>query len=279
MPHAIVLNTASKANLTGGTFADTLVANSGDSLAVANYDSGGARILEAWGMDNASACEVQWIYTRPEATHDQSHGARFEIPALFPGGAGKPAAHNLLPGYVDVPVFKSDAALIQVSGTAADNVLVSWVTEYDDLPGVAGTFCSWEQVKALRKSTLGVNVVAVASGTAGAYGTSRAINADDDRFHADSYYAILGVSVRVPVCTIALTGPDWGGQKIGLPSGALDLRSNTWFLDQTLKYGKPMIPYFSSNNKGNVLVQVADSTASTSPIIDFLMVELSGRPS
>ena len=43
MPHALVLTTASKAATTGGTFADTLTANSGDSLAVSNYVNGGAR--------------------------------------------------------------------------------------------------------------------------------------------------------------------------------------------------------------------------------------------
>lgn len=279
MPHALILNTASKATTTGGTFADTLTANSGDSLAVANYDSGGARILEAWGMDSAHAMEVQWIYTRPESTHDQSHGWRTEVPALFPGGAGNVGAHNLLPGYAEIPVFKSDSATIQVTSTANDNCLVSWVTEYDDLPGVAGTFASWDQVKALRKSTIGVQCSPVASGTAGLYGTSRAINADDDRFHADSYYAILGISSRIPACTVTFTGPDWGGQRIGCPAGVLDMRGNVWFLEQSLKYGKPMIPYFSSNNKGNVLLQVADSTASTSPILDIFCIELSARPS
>jgi hypothetical protein len=34
MPQAIILNTASKANTTGGTFADTLTANSRDTLSI-----------------------------------------------------------------------------------------------------------------------------------------------------------------------------------------------------------------------------------------------------
>ena len=37
MPYAQVLNTASVASASGGTFADVLTINSGDSLAVANY--------------------------------------------------------------------------------------------------------------------------------------------------------------------------------------------------------------------------------------------------
>ena len=84
--------------------------------------------------------------------------------------------------------------------------------------------------------------------------------------------------MQTQVTTIGLTGPDWGGQRIGFPAGALDLRSNTWFLDQAIKYGRPLIPCFNSNNKGNILVVVADGEASTSPKIDFFCVELSGKP-
>ena len=45
-----------------------------------------------------------------------------------------------------------------------------------------------------------------------------------------------------------------------------------------MKWGKGMIPVFNSNNKTNVLVQVVDSAASTSPQIDFQLVELTAPP-
>ncbi len=278
MPHAIILNTASKAALTGGTFADTLVANSGDSLVVANFDTGQCRVLEAWGIDSDSVAEIKFVWTRPQSSHDQQHGIRFEIPAVTPGGAAAIAAHNFLPGYGTVQLYKSDALVISVSGTAADDVLVSWITEYDDLPGASAVFASWDQVQSMRVSTVGINHLPVASATPGAYGASRAFNADDDRLHANTWYAILGCSVQTQVTTIGLIGPDWGGQRIGLPVGALDLRSTTWFVDQTIKWGKPLIPCFNSNNKGNVLAVVADGEASTSPKVDWLLYELSGKP-
>lgn len=278
MPRAVVLTTASKAGTTGGTFADSLTANSGDSLAVANYGAGGARIIEMWGIDSDSVAELEVIFTRPESTHDQSHGARFNIPALTPGGAATVAAHNMLPGYVSIPVFKSDTAALTVTTTASDDVVVSYNILYDDLPGVSGQFTDWSTVSGMQKSIVGIACNAVASATAGAYGATRAINADDDRLHANTNYAILGFSVQTQVTTIAMLGPAWGGQVIGCPAGALDLRSDTWFLDQTIKYGLPLIPWFNSNDKGNVLLKVADGEASTSPKIDVLMVELTGQP-
>jgi len=275
MPRAVVLTTASKAGAAGGTFADTLVVNSGDSLGIANFTNGGARLIEAWGIDSDSVAEFQMIYSRG---HDQLHGIRFGVPALTPGGAGTVAAVDLLPGYMTLPVYSGDTAVIQATSTAGDDLIFSYLVEYDDLPGVDSRFAAWPQVQAMTKSLVGIQVTAVASGTAGAYGTARAFNADDDRLHADSYYALLGATVQTPVTTIALTSPDWGNQKIGLPAGVSHLNPGSWFVDQSIKWNRPLIPIIAANNKGNILVQVADGEASTSPHIDFLLAELIGRP-
>lgn len=278
MPYAQVLTTASKASLTGGTFADTLTANSGDSLAVANYDSGGARLVEAWGMDDTSVMEGKIVYTRPEATHDQQHGYRFQCASVLPGGAGKQAAQDFLPGYGYINVFKSDAATLTVSGTAADGVMLSYLIEYDDLPGASALFMSWDQAKSLHKSTVGINCLPTGSGTKGAYGSTRAINADDDRLHANTYYALLGWSVQTLVCTVSMLAPGWGGQRIGGPAGLPEQNHPWWFVEQSIKWGKPMIPYFNSNDKGNVLLQLADLAAGVSPKVDIHLFELSGSP-
>src|SRR5438552_6908266 len=93
MPYAQILTTASKASLTGGAFADALSAASGDSLAVANFNTGGARVLEAWAIDNASVLEISWVFTRPESTHDQQRGIRRMIPVTLKG-ASQPAARS-----------------------------------------------------------------------------------------------------------------------------------------------------------------------------------------
>lgn len=278
MGRAIVLTSASKANITGGTFADNLSANSGDSLSVANFENGGAKMLEAWGNDSTSVAEVEFIYTRPKSTHDQSHGFRAQIASKLAGSAGKVGAQEFLPGNVVINLFKSDTPTISVTGTAADNVLVSWNTLYDDLPGAAGTFISPSQAASMQVSTLGIFVNAAGSGTAGAYGTSRAFNADDARLHANTWYAIIGYTMQVPVTTVSLLGPDWGGQRIGGPGDPLTFRTASWFLDQSTKWGLPLVPCFNSNNVGNVLVSIADANASTTPTLDFVLYELSGTP-
>lgn len=278
MGYARILTTASKLNLTGGTFADNLSANTGDSLSVSNYVNGGARITHAWASSSDAIFEGEFLYSRYESVHDQQHGFRFEIPSITPGGAGLTAAHTVFQPPFKIDLFSGDTATISISGTTNDDVAVSYITEYDDLPGVKATFASWDQVKNLKTTTIGLNQLPVASGTAGAYGASRALNADDTRLSADKYYAILGCSVATPVTTVSLLSTTWGGQRIGIPVGALGLDNTMWFVTESIASGKPLIPVINANDAGNVLVQVADTEASTSPHVDWLMYELRSNP-
>ena len=282
MPYALVATTVYNSSTTGGTFADSLAANSGDNVAVAAFNDsagGGARIKEAWAMDSTHACEIEMIYTRPDSTHDQQHGVRFQVPALYPAGsAGKAGAHSLLPGPSNISVFKNDSPQILVTSTASDAVAMTYLTEYDDLPGAQAQFIDPTTAYSLRKSNLSFYVNAVASGTAGLYGAARVLNADDDRFHGNTWYAILGYSVQVPVLTIALAGPETGAYKIAGPGGALNLDNTFYFLEQSLRYGQPLIPVFNSANKSNWNVYVVDTAASTAPKVNFNCLELTGSP-
>ena len=281
MGRALVCTTASKANTGGGTFADTLTANSGDSLTVPWFGNGNAKIVDMWGIDSDSVAEIAVTSTKPQSTHDANRGVRFSMPALVPGGAANVAGHNLLGGFGSIKAYPSDTFTFTVTSTAADDVIVSYNTLFDDLPGVTGAsaFATPSTVEALHLSTVGIRVSAVASGTPGAYGATRAFNADDDRLHGNTWYALLGWTVQTQITTVTLTGPDWGGQRIGGPGGVLTLDQSAWFYDQAVKYGNiPLIPCFNSANKANILVQTADGEASTSAQIDFLLYELTAAP-
>ena len=278
MGRALVLTTASKANTTGGTFADTLTANSNDSLAVANFQDGQANLLEFWGNDSTSVMEVQMIYTRPQSTHDQSHGLRVQNASLLAGSAAKVGAQEYLPGLVGFQVYKSDTCSLTVTTTASDQVAFSYNILYDDLPGASAVFISPSQADAMQNSIVGINVAAQTSATRGAYGATRAFNADDSRLHANTWYACVGYTLQTPICTVSLIGPDWGGQRIGGPGDPLTFRTASWFLDQSVKWNKPLIPCFNSNNVGNVLVQLADVAAQSTPALDFILYELNGTP-
>jgi hypothetical protein len=279
MPRAIVLNTASKAGTTGGTFADTLTANSGDSLAIPNLQSGQGKILSMWGIDSDSVAELALTAGRVESIHDPTYGIRFNIPSTALGGAATNAGFPMIeaPNYIDV--FTGDTLTMTVTTTASDDVVVSWLTEYQDLPGVQASFANWPSVVANRFTEIGVRVAPVASGTAGLYGAARAANADDTRWTGGRWYAVLGFTVQIPVTTVSIKGPMWGNFRFGCSAGAPFLNTSNYFLDQQLKYpGENLIPVFNGYDVGNVLLEVADGEASTSPKVDLICVECKNNP-
>ena len=278
MPPAIILNTASKANTTGGTFADTLTANSGDSLAIANFVTGGAEIFKMWGIDSDSVAELALTDTRTDSIHDPQFGLRFNVPALIPGGAASVASHYQLSEGAKIPVYSGDTLTFTVTSTAADDVMFSWMTKYDDLPGVQGQFARWEAIEPIRDTTISCRVAPVASGTPGLYGTDRAINADDGRWTGGKYYAILGWTVQTVCTTITFKGQAWGNNRIGGPSGALTTDTTMYFVDLYRETGIPCIPVFNGFDASNVFVTAADGEASTSPKVDVFAYELSRNP-
>lgn len=278
MPSAIILNTASKSSTTGGTFADTLTANSGDSLAIPLTGDNSNYIFKMWGSDSTHVMELALTDSRTDSIHDPQYGVRQNFAALIPGGAGNVGSHTTLSGPSNIQVFPGDTLTMTVTTTAADAVLVSWLTKYNNLPGVQGQFATWEQIQGLRDTTIGVRCAPVASPTAGAYGTPRAINADDSRWTGGKYYAILGWTVQTICTTIAFAGQAWGNNKIGGPSGALTTDTTNYFVDLYQETGIPCIPVLNGYDAGNVFLYAADDTASASPKVDIWAYELSSNP-
>lgn len=278
MPHALVLNSCNKANTTGGTFADTLTANSGDSLAIANYINGGARIVKMWGIDSDAVAELALTDTRFDSIHDPQYGIRANMAALIPGGAAVVGSHSVFDPPVTVPVYPGDTLTFTVTTSAGDDVLYTWLTEYDDLPGTFGNFASWDRVQALRETTIGLRCAPVASATPGAYGTARAANADDTRLTGGKYYALLGWSLQTVATTVTFKGPSTGNNRVGLPGGALQIDSTMGFVAMSQQFNKPLIPVFNGFDQASYFLECADGEASTSPKVDMLLYQLSANP-
>ena len=290
MPYAQVWTTASVASTSGGTFADSLTANSPDSLAVSNYGAAtfngdyGARIIEAFAIDSAHVGELEVYYTRPESTHDQQHGWRSQIQAIAFNSVGHVKSVSILDGRDKIALYRSDTPTVSVTSTASDCVMYGYITEYLDLPGSSANLVTPSVVDAGFKSRVGIYVNAETStATAGLYGTTRAINADDPRLHANTWYAILGVNVQTPVFAVTIIAPDFGGQRLGIPAGSINIASSSWFMDQAVKWGtggtpQKMIPVFNSNNAGSTLVQLADAVTSLNPAVDIQLAELNYPP-
>src|SRR5947207_1118205 len=278
MPPAIILNTASKANTTGGTFPDVLTANTLDTPSIPLTEDNENYIFKMWGGDSANVMELALTDNRSDSVHDPTFGARQNFAALAPGAAGTNGSHTTLEGASNIQVFPGDTLTMTVTTTNTNNVLVSWLSRYNNLPGVSGQFARWEQVNAMRTTTIGVRCIPVGSGTAGLYGTARAINADDARWTGGKFYAILGWTQQLVCTTVAFSGQAWGNNRIGGPGGVLTLDTTNYFVDLYRETGVPCIPVFNGFDASNVFLEVASEVASASPKIDVFAYELSGNP-
>lgn len=279
MPPAEILTAASKANATGGTFADTLTANTSDSLTIPTYGAGKARIVALWSVDSDSSAEFEMFSTRTEGFHDTVNGYRFACPGTALGGAATNAAFTTFREDLEIPVFPADTITIKATSTAADDLAVCFETVYDDLPGVgAAQFTDWSTIQSLYDGSLGSLWGPTASGTPGAWGASRAITADDNRFQGLKWYALLGAVPRTQVTAVGFTSNLWGGQRIGMPLGSLDLNTSNWFVQRSKQHNMPLIPFFNQADAANILGFCLDGEASTTPAIDLNIVRLTGKP-
>ena len=269
MPAGLQTITAFKQNLTGGGF-EALTPGTGDSFTFFNVPQGTAAFLgEVWAVDDASPCEVSLKATR---FHDQLFGIRSAVPD---GSTLAPAnrAVDVSPDGIDQPIYPSDILDVEVSGTAADNVNVTLVLYYPDLPGINARLATAGFVKSAGVNQVGINVTLTPG--SGDYGSTVALNASDNRLHANRDYAVLGFTSQGPLASVTIQGIDTGNLRVGGPVLADPDHDATLFLDLALAFNLPLVPIINSNNAGNVLLQAADPAAGAT-ILDVMMVELPG---
>lgn len=249
MKKHIVLTTATAvAAATTGTVAAALA---GDSLNTRNY--GRDPFLGAVWQTNQTAGFGQLAWP---TGHDTTRGFRCGIPAA------SPQLVLALGARLPITPQETIACTIGATAVAGDVEQMSWLTVYDIDKGQR--LIDWAECgKRLAKmTTVEASLASVASGYGPAGG--ELINADSDLLVANRDYALLGITSRTAVHTIALAGPDTGNDKIGCP-GMLRYEVGAQFFKLLSNaHGEPMIPIINSGNKGSTSLFVsADENAGT----------------
>jgi hypothetical protein len=267
MPAGLQVATFFKQNI-AGTANEALAPGTGDSATFFNVPQGSQAFLaEVWAVNNASPMDLSLVASR---FHDQQSGVVYKVPdgaTLAP-----PERPTLLssPG-IDQPIFPSDVLTVQVDGTAADDVNVTLVYYYRDIPGIAARLARYDTVKSLAGNQVGIRS-SLTAGT-GNWGASVALNASDNRLHANRDYAILGFTAEAPLAAVGISGIDLGNLRAGGPVLADGGHDGSLFVDYAEAYNEALIPVINSNNAGNTLLQAAHTDADTVPIT-INMVEL-----
>jgi hypothetical protein len=268
MPPALQTVTFSKVSITGTNW-ETVSPISGDSATFFNVPQGSTAFLaEIWAVNNLHACEVSVTASR---FHDQTYGIRA---AVTSGAATAPINRSvcLSPIGLDQPIFPSDVLTVQTIGTAADDVIITLLVYYADLPGIKARLASPEYVKAHTKNLVGINCNLTPGD--GVAGTAVALNAADNRLHANTDYALLGYTCSLAFGSLTIQGVDTGNLKVGGPVLGLPEHDAMMYYDYAVAYhNQPLIPILNSNNAGSTnLVGVGTDVGAVT--LDVNLAEL-----
>ena len=248
----------------GATLA-AMAAASGDSLAVENTGNAApAKLLQLW----ADVQVAGTLRVRSPRFHDNVQGMRFDTIASD--------ASPLLPWGVGQTVFPNDVLTVELAGSAVagDIEYVSMLQYYPELPGTMMRAITREEL--VRRA---VNVFTVentlALGTTGGYSGAEAINAEFDQFHAGGLYALIGYKVDVECASVAWRGADTGNLRVGGPGIETEPEMTAdWFGRLSDAFKLPLIPVFSAENKGGILVDGVQDENGADVTVTSIFVEL-----
>jgi hypothetical protein len=189
----------------------------------------------------------------------------------------------LLPNSVDIPAWSADTLSVSVNGTAADNADVVLQLYYTDMPGSAQRLARYDFVEqTIRQGiggtsrVLGIEVT-VTPGATGNYGTSVALNANDDRLQADFDYALIGYSCDQPILSFGIRGPDTSFLRIPMPGHWNTRITADWFLRQSQQRNQARVPVINANNKGSTLLDAIHPSNAGATKLSLYLAQLPNR--
>jgi len=234
----------------------------GDSLVVKNSTK--PRILNFWG-NNQVAGFHQLVYG--SAGNTTRGLGRYAVDALQPA-----LLLACLTGALIQPL-ETISATIGGSDTVGDVETGSILMGYDDLPGVAQRLLTIDQLRS-RDEGKPDAISATLTGAATGYTGEELITAESDLLVAGHDYAVLGISTTVECGAVYLYGPDTGNLKVGVPGDATGKDMSAFFLEMAAKYGRPMIPVISADNKSNTRIGFLQNENNATPFITLHLARL-----
>lgn len=248
----------------GATLAATTIA-SGDSFTIRNCAlQNRVWMLNYWTHNLAAGMSR----IRSPKLHDNVDAIRSRalIATLDP----------VLPIGVRVQFYPQDTEIVELAGSAVAGQIESVVQlmYYEDLPGANGRFIDHATLWQRQKTVIGQRL-AITLGTTVGYNGARAINADNDQFHANTDYALLGVSSDINTAAICVRGIDTANLRVSVPGAtALWQLTERFFVKLSDEFKMPLIPVFNSANKAGVLVDAVNNQAGGTANVTLWLAEL-----
>ena len=253
-----------------GTVASTLAAGvmaTGDSATIRNFPpSASARLLAAYYDDVTSPLPAR---IRSPLLHDNVDGIQFD--------PGATAPTELVPPHCLQPLQAQDQLTFELSTAAATGkALLAASIFYSQLPGATARLYSLGDIQGLVRNVKPLRVaVGPGANTAGQW-YDLVITTTENLLHANTDYAVLGVSCTAAVAAIGVKGTDTGNLRVCASGGLNNPYSPEFFVRQSLQTGLPTIPVINAANAGSTFISLISSAATgAASVVSLVLAELS----
>jgi hypothetical protein len=238
----------------------------GDPSAIRNFpDSASCQLIQAFYDDVTTA--LPWRVRSP-LLHDNVRGIQ-----LYPGAS---APEMQLPVQVRQGFQAQDTLTFELSTAASTGkALAALGLYYSQLPGVMSRLYSLGDIQGNVDSIKPVSV-AIGSGanTAGIW-LDTVVTTTEDLLHANTDYAVLGITFDQAVAAIGVKGADTGNLRVCAPGNVGSKYGSEYFVMLSQATGLPTIPVFNSANKGNTYVSLVSSAATgAAGTIQLILAEM-----
>jgi hypothetical protein len=239
--------------------------NTGVSLGVRNCPlDRKVYLLDMWAFNQVTGA----LRVRSPRIHDNVQGIRIT------SAANQPASE--VPVQFRQPLVPQDVLIVEQSGSAVCGQIEVGALQlyYEDLTGVQAILAD-EQTVFDRGQNLVTQELALAPGATGDYTGQQALNALFDTLKANTWYALLGMTVNVLCLGVGIRGVDSGNLRVMVPGdpGSRDTMAE-YFLYKARRWGIPLIPVFNSANKFGIFVDIVQNQAAAAVTWDGIFVEL-----
>jgi hypothetical protein len=222
-------------------------------------------MLQAWSDSQG----VGTLQARSPKFHDNVRGISLatsvaEVDPLLAMGHGQ-------------RLYAQDTIVLGISGSATPGDIETgcFLIYYPTLPGIEARLISPDELKSRSKSIMG-QMNTLATGTAGNFSGSEAINVEFDNWKANTDYALAGYVVDIDCAAVRWIGSESGNLGVGGPGNAKNKRlTSRWFVELSEAFGLPLIPVFNAANKSAILIDAAQDENGADVTVTSIFHELS----
>jgi hypothetical protein len=167
------------------------------------------------------------------------------------------------------------SANISGSATAGDIETGCWLNYYANLPGIDARLMSWSDIEDKIESWM-ISTNTIATGTAGGFSGSQAINTTVDNWKANRDYALVGYQCSVECAAVRYIGSDTGNLGVGGPGHENFKELTGWWFKLLSEASKlPCIPVFNAANKQSILIDAAQDENGADPVVTSIFALIS----